>query len=81
MPYIADMKKVNAFQQAKQLVGNGQCVSLIHAVTVIPPASLWHQGAQVISSKASCRGPLLRRSTAMDGTVITPTAPVMRLFT
>jgi hypothetical protein len=59
MPYIADMKKVNAFQQAKQLVGNGQCVSLIHAVTVIPPASLWHQGAQVISSKSILPGTIV----------------------
>lgn len=47
MPYIADMKKANDFVKAKQLVGNGQCVALVHAVTVIPPTGAWRQGDQV----------------------------------
>lgn len=51
MPYIADMKKANDLQQAKKLVGNGQCVSLVHAVAVIPPASTWHQGDLVMKNK------------------------------
>ena len=37
MPYIADMKKATAFKEAGQLVGNGQCVTLVHAVVYIPP--------------------------------------------
>lgn len=51
MPYIADMKKANDLQQAKKLVGNGQCVALVHAVAVTPPTSLWSQGDSVINNK------------------------------
>lgn len=51
MPFIADMKKANDLQREKKLIGNGQCVSLVHAVAVIPPASLWHQGDLVMKNK------------------------------
>jgi hypothetical protein len=61
MPYVADMRKVTGYTQAtpRQLVGNGQCVSLIHAVTVIPAASVWHQGAQVKDNKGLLRGTII----------------------
>ena len=48
MPYIADMRKATALQEANELVGNGQCVSFVHAVVFVPPASLWHRGALVM---------------------------------
>ena len=51
MPYIADMSKATAFQQAKKLVGNGQCVALVHAVAITPPTSMWSQGAPVKDNK------------------------------
>lgn len=47
MPYIADTGKTNALVEAKKLVGNGQCVALIHAVANIPATLSWHQGDQV----------------------------------
>jgi hypothetical protein len=61
MPYVADMRKVNSYTQAtpRQLVGNGQCVSLIHAVTVIPPASAWRQGTQVKGYKGLLPGSII----------------------
>ena len=42
-----DMNKANALVQEKKLVGNGQCVALIHAVTNIPATVAWHKGEQV----------------------------------
>lgn len=47
MPYIADMNKANNLVAAKHLVGNGQCVTFVHAVVPIPPSSLWHRGERV----------------------------------
>ncbi|MBE1159104.1 BPSL0067 family protein [Dyella acidiphila] len=59
MPYIADMRKTISMVQAGKLMGNGQCVSLIHAVTVIPPASTWRRGLQVKNSKNILRGTII----------------------
>jgi hypothetical protein len=59
MPYSANMRKVNALAQAKKLVGNGQCVALIHAVTVIPGASVWHQGSAVKDNKSLIPGTII----------------------
>lgn len=47
MPYIADTGETNALVQAKKLVGDGQCVALIHAVANIPATLSWRQGEQV----------------------------------
>jgi hypothetical protein len=57
MPYVANLTTAMGFRG--QLVGNGQCVSFVHAVTLIPPASLWHRGEAVKGS-----------STIQPGTVI-----------
>jgi hypothetical protein len=59
MPYFADMNRANALVQAKKLVGNGQCVALVHAVTAIPPATTWHQGAAVKDNKALTPGMII----------------------
>ena len=45
MPYVANVSEAKGL--VGQLVGNGQCVSFVHAVTAAPPSSLWHQGVQV----------------------------------
>ena len=45
MSYVADMKK--AVSLKGQLVGNGQCVTFVHAVVPTPPASMWRSGARV----------------------------------
>jgi hypothetical protein len=59
MPYYANIRKVNALVQDKKLVGDGQCVSLIHAVTVAPGASVWHQGEHVAGSKGILPGTII----------------------
>jgi hypothetical protein len=59
MPYVADMRKANAFVQAKKLVGNGQCVSLIHAVAIVPGASAWHEGALVKDNRNLVPGTII----------------------
>ena len=59
MPYLADMKKANAYVDAKTLVGNGQCVTLVHAVTTIPPSSAWQQGVQVKGAKNILPGTII----------------------
>jgi hypothetical protein len=48
VPYIADMKKATAFKDAGQLVGNGQCVTFVHAVVYIPQTSHWERGGLVM---------------------------------
>lgn len=59
MPYIADMRKLNTLVEAKQLVGNGQCVSLIHAVAVVPGATAWHRGDAVKGNKNVLPGTII----------------------
>ena len=50
MAYVADMSK--AVSLKGQLVGNGQCVTFVHAVVATPPASLWRQGTKVRGNTA-----------------------------
>ena len=45
MPYIVD--PFRAQSTTKRSVGNGQCVSFVHAAVNIPPSSLWYKGALV----------------------------------
>lgn len=45
MSYVANMAEANSLKG--QLVGNGQCVTFVHAVVSIPPSSSWHQGEKV----------------------------------
>ncbi|MGH8779908.1 BPSL0067 family protein [Paraburkholderia sp.] len=45
MPYVANVSEAKAL--VGQLVGNGQCVTFIHAVTAAPASSFWQQGAKV----------------------------------
>lgn len=45
MPYIA----TGNFTDEKEVIGNGQCVTLVKKLTGAPPSSLWKQGAQVSS--------------------------------
>jgi hypothetical protein len=52
VPYIADMKKATAFKEAGQLVGNGQCVALVHAVAFIPQTSHWQRGGLVMDDQS-----------------------------
>ncbi len=49
MSYVANMTAANA--RKGQLVGNGQCVTLIHAVVSIPPTSAWRRGDKVKDTK------------------------------
>jgi hypothetical protein len=41
MPYVADMAKVMG------MIGNGQCVTFVHAAVLTPPSSAWKVGAKV----------------------------------
>lgn len=50
MPYVASITAVNQLVASSQLVGNGQCVALVHAAIVSPPSSAWHRGEQVIGN-------------------------------
>lgn len=59
MPYLADMQKANAYVKAKQLVGNGQCVTFVHAVVTTPPASLWRRGDAVRDNKNMLPGTII----------------------
>ena len=45
MSYVADMKKV--VSPKGQIIGNGQCVTFVHAVVPTPPASRWRSGAKL----------------------------------
>jgi hypothetical protein len=45
MPYVADLIAADALKG--QLVGNGQCVTFIHAAIPTPPSSAWRKGTQV----------------------------------
>ena len=49
MPYVADVNKAKTLEG--QLIGNGQCVTFVHAIVTTPPSSLWHQGASVKGNK------------------------------
>lgn len=53
------MQKANALVKARQLVGNGQCVTFVHAVVTIPPASLWRQGDTVKDNKTMLPGTII----------------------
>jgi hypothetical protein len=57
MAYIADMKLANGY--IGQLVGNGQCVTFIHAVVVIPPSSEWTRGDQAALNIAMLPGTII----------------------
>lgn len=48
MRYVANLAAANALKG--NLVGNGQCVTLVHEVIAIPSASLWRKGNQVKGS-------------------------------
>ncbi|MBB5501370.1 BPSL0067 family protein [Paraburkholderia sp. MM5384-R2] len=47
MRYVADTEKADDLINQGHLVGNGQCVTLVHAVVKIPPSSLWKKGDRV----------------------------------
>ena len=57
MPYVANMGK--AVSLKGQMVGNGQCVTFVHAVIATPPASLWHRGAKVKGNMALVPGTVI----------------------
>jgi hypothetical protein len=45
MPYVADLEKAKGM--IGTLVGDGQCVTFVHAAVATPPASLWKMGEKV----------------------------------
>ena len=49
MPYIAK----NGFANTSEAVGNGECVTLVKALTGAPASSLWREGAKVTELLAS----------------------------
>lgn len=57
MPYIANLAEANGLRG--QLVGNGQCVTLVHAVVSTPPASLWHKGDRVKGNRTISPGTVI----------------------
>jgi hypothetical protein len=59
MPYIANMRRAKDLVNANQLVGNGQCVTFVHTVVTIPPASLWRRGPPVKGQLAIPSGTII----------------------
>lgn len=59
MPYVADLKKANDLVTAGKLVGNGQCVTFVHAVVNIPSTAAWRRGDEVKGSTALARGTVI----------------------
>ena len=51
MPYVADVNKAKTLEG--QLIGNGQCVTFVHAIVTTPPSSSWHQAPGVRIDVAS----------------------------
>lgn len=58
MPYIAKI----GFANTNKIVGNGECVTLVKALTGAPASSLWKEGAKVKE--------LLKNSELAEGTAI-----------
>jgi hypothetical protein len=59
MPYFADMKKLEDLKKAKKLVGTGQCVALVQAVSNIPKTTGWRQGDAVKDNKSIQPGTII----------------------
>lgn len=59
MPYIAGEN----YLEQEEVVGNGECVSLVKQLAMAPPSSLWREGEKISGLISS--GRLLR-----EGTVI-----------
>ena len=45
MPYVANVSDAEA--RKGQFIGNGQCVTFVHAAVSIPPTVAWHKGEKV----------------------------------
>jgi hypothetical protein len=45
MSYVANLTKAKALMG--KMVGNGQCIAFVHAVTTIPPTPFWRKGPKV----------------------------------
>lgn len=59
VPYAANMAKANNLVKDGKLVGSGQCVAFVHAVVIIPPASLWHRGRLVDGNAGLAPGTII----------------------
>ncbi|PMS36157.1 hypothetical protein B0G57_104258 [Trinickia symbiotica] len=59
MPYVANMSKANDLVKGNQLVGNGQCVTFVHAVVTVPPTSLWRKVSLVQGDNDIRRGTVI----------------------
>lgn len=57
MPHVANIQKAQSL--IGQLVGNGQCVSFVHHVVQIVPASLWKEGAKVRGDRTIAPGTVI----------------------
>ena len=57
MAYIADMTRAKGY--IGKLVGNGQCVTFVHAVVVIPPSSQWKRGGPAAGNRAMLPGTII----------------------
>ncbi|NPT37308.1 BPSL0067 family protein [Paraburkholderia xenovorans] len=57
MSYVADM--IEASSLKGQLVGNGQCVTFVHAVVSTPPSSAWHRGENVRTATLTSLGTVI----------------------
>ncbi len=59
MPYIAS----GNFTDEAEVIGNGQCVTLVKKLTGAPPSSLWREGEKVMDLLS--RGKPIARGTAI----------------
>ncbi|MGF6838207.1 hypothetical protein QF001_002074 [Paraburkholderia youngii] len=59
MRYVADTEKADDLINQGHLIGNGQCVTLVHAVVSIPPSSLWKRGDRVQGNFLIAKGTVI----------------------